>query len=990
MSDAATPLLIDRLQLPEAYPHATAEIRLIETHISWVLLTGHFVYKIKKPCNHGFLDFTTLEKRQHFCEEEIRISGRFAPQLYLAAVPITGSFERPRVGGTGEPIEWAVKLVQFDEDERLDRVFEAGRLDREACRRLGRRIAEIHAGLPRAESDSDFGSPERVREAAGTILEQLARHRPEAALRAAAVGRWLDTRIAANRDVMLRRMVSGSIRGCHGDLHLANLVLHEGQLTPFDAIEFSPSLRWIDVANDIAFLVMDLEARGRPDLAAEVGNAWIESSGDHAAARVLPLYRVSRAAVRAAVAAIQLGQSASADETRRAGLRAESDRYLDLAERIMAPPRPVMLATCGVSGSGKSRLAAELVAAVPAIRLRSDVERKRMAGLSASDPGGAGLYDAAATRATYERLAEQAAAILAAGTSVVVDATCSRRDQRERLAAVATRAGVPLVWLALEAPRELLAARIAARAAEGGDPSDADTNVLAAQLDSREPITSAELAASDAILMQLGPADTEAASATAQRIAALATQRSPDMKHNPAKAAAAGIACVFAALMALMTVLQGDAVAAKPNIVVVLFDDMGYGEPPCYRCDSELETPRLDGLAAAGMRFTDAHSPSSVCTPTRYGLLTGRYPSRIGQYGVLQSFDPPLIEKSRLTVASLLERHGYETACIGKWHLGLEWNGVKQVKGVIPIGSRIVSGPNQLGFDYFYGYTHARNIETIIEQDRVVEHVRAVENQPRMIARAVEWLEKREADKPFFLYFPMCPPHTPIVPSPEFAGTSGAKDTVKNDPRYGDWVYQGDHMLGQILDTLEKKGLAANTLVIATADNGASHRRYPPLRGKKTEIYEGGHRVPFVAKWPGNIEPGSVCDQTICLTDLLATCADILDVKLPATAGEDSVSILPGLLGTAAEPLREAIIHQPLRRQLAIRQGPWKLIFSAEGAGGELYDLHNDLGETTNVASKHPEVVETLTALLKRSIAEGRSTPGAKQPAEPGVKWPVR
>lgn len=448
---------------------------------------------------------------------------------------------------------------------------------------------------------------------------------------------------------------------------------------------------------------------------------------------------------------------------------------------------------------------------------------------------------------------------------------------------------------------------------------------------------------------------------------------------------------VIAALMTLIPVIsQAQTTAAKPNLVYVLFDDMGYGEPTCYRPDSRLKTPRLDRLAAAGMRFTDAHSPSAVCTPTRYGLLTGRYPSRIGQYGVLQSFEPPIIPESRLTVASFLKQHGYETACIGKWHLGLSWDGVKQVKGVIPIGSRVISGPNQLGFDYFYGFTHARNIETIIEQDKVVEHVEAVENQPRMIAKAVEWLEKRDSDKPFFLYFPMCPPHTPVVPAPEFDGVSGAKDTVKQDPQYGDWVYQGDHMLGQILDTLEKRGLAANTLVIAAADNGAAGRPYPPLRGHKTEIYEGGHRVPFVANWPGKIKPGSVSDQTICHTDLLATCADILDVKLPDNAGEDSVSILPALLGTATEPLREAIVHQPIRSQLAIRQGQWKLIFPAKGASHELYDLRNDLGETNNVAAEHPQVVGKLTALMQRYIAEGRSTPGAKQPAEPRVKWPLR
>ncbi len=428
--------------------------------------------------------------------------------------------------------------------------------------------------------------------------------------------------------------------------------------------------------------------------------------------------------------------------------------------------------------------------------------------------------------------------------------------------------------------------------------------------------------------------------------------------------------------------------AEKPNIVVVLFDDLGYGEPPCYRPESKLRMPRLDALAAAGMRFTDAHSASAVCTPTRYGLLTGRYPGRIGQYGVLTTFDRPLIPPSRLTVASLLKQHGYETACIGKWHLGLEWQDVPERKGRLPLGTRITSGPTQLGFDTFYGFTHARNIETVIEQDRVAEHVAAVENQPRMIAKAVEWLGRRTPSKPFFLYLPMCPPHTPVVPAPTFVGMSGAVDEVKKDPRYGDWVYQGDHMLGQVLDALDRQGLAENTLVIATADNGAAGRSYPPLRGQKTQIHEGGHRVPFVARWPGTIAPGAVSDQTICHNDLLATCADILGATLPADAGEDSVSILPALLGTANGPLREATIHQSASRELAIRQGSWKLVFAGKGPP-TLYDLSSDLGEASDVAGDHPEIVTKLTALMKRFIADGRSTPGAPQPAEPRVTWPV-
>ena len=428
--------------------------------------------------------------------------------------------------------------------------------------------------------------------------------------------------------------------------------------------------------------------------------------------------------------------------------------------------------------------------------------------------------------------------------------------------------------------------------------------------------------------------------------------------------------------------------AEKPNLVVVLFDDLGYGQPPCYRAGSKLRMPRLDALAAAGMRFTDAHSASAVCTPTRYGLLTGRYPARIGQYGVFTTFDPPLIPDSRLTVASFLKQHDYETACIGKWHLGLEWQPGVERKDRLPVGTRITRGPNQLGFDSFYGFTHARNIETIIEQDRVAEHVAAIDNQPRMIAKAVEWLERRSPDKPFFLYFPMCPPHTPIVPAPPFAGSSGAVDEVKNDPKYGDWVFQGDHMLGQLLDALDRRGLTANTLVIVTADNGAAGRAYPPLRGRKSQIHEGGHRVPFVARWPGRIEPGTVCDQTICHNDLIATCAAILGEKLPDDAGEDSVSILPALLGTATGPLRKATIHQSASRELAIRHGNWKLVFAGKQAPA-LYDLAADLGETRDVAADHPETVARLTAVMKQFIADGRSTPGQPQPAEPGVTWPV-
>jgi arylsulfatase A-like enzyme len=418
------------------------------------------------------------------------------------------------------------------------------------------------------------------------------------------------------------------------------------------------------------------------------------------------------------------------------------------------------------------------------------------------------------------------------------------------------------------------------------------------------------------------------------------------------------------------------AATEKPNIIFVLFDDMGYGQPKCYREGTEFKTPNLDRLAQEGMRFTDAHSAASVCTPTRYGVLTGRYPSRIGQYGVLTTYSPPIIPTTRLTVASLLKQNGYDTACIGKWHLGMDWSGKPGNEKTVPVGTKLVTSPNAASFDYFFGFTHARNIGTVIEQDMVVANTGEVETQPLLAKKTVEFLDHpARKEKPFFLYLPICPPHTPIVPAPEFVGKSGTKG---KENQYGDWLYQGDWVLGQVLEALERQKLADNTLIIVSSDNGAAGRSYAPLRGSKSSIYEGGHREPFLVRWPGKIKAGAVCDDTICLNDLMATCAEIIGAKLPDDAGEDSVSILPDLLGTAKGPVREATIHQAPNRDLAIRQGPWKLIFLNKG-GRELYNLQTDLSEAKNVAEANPEVVEKLTTLMRRYIGEGRSTIGAPQ-----------
>ncbi len=429
-------------------------------------------------------------------------------------------------------------------------------------------------------------------------------------------------------------------------------------------------------------------------------------------------------------------------------------------------------------------------------------------------------------------------------------------------------------------------------------------------------------------------------------------------------------------LLALFLPLMVQAESEQPpNIVFVLFDDMGYGQPPSYRKESTFKTPNIDHLTKRGMLFSDAHSAAASCTPTRYGILTGRYPSRIGQFGVLNTYSPPIIPQTRLAVASFLKKQGYHTACIGKWHLGMNWIGGKRAKAEqLPIAHRMTGGPNALGFDYFYGFTHARNIETIIEQDKVVAHVKGVDNQPLMIKEAIVYIGERSTKKkPFFLYFPMCPPHKPVVPAPSFIG----KSRWPGKGAYGDWVYQGDHMLGQIMDELKKTGQDKNTLLIATGDNGAAGGSYPPGRAHKGSIYEGGHREPFVACWPGKIAPGSVCHHTICLNDFFATCSDILKAPVPDNAAEDSISLLPILLGKATKSDRQATIHRS-HNSLAIRKGEWKLIFHRSG-NRELFRLDSDISETRDVAGENSQIVQDFSQLLQSYIDRGRSTPCTDQ-----------
>lgn len=447
---------------------------------------------------------------------------------------------------------------------------------------------------------------------------------------------------------------------------------------------------------------------------------------------------------------------------------------------------------------------------------------------------------------------------------------------------------------------------------------------------------------------------------------------------------------------------------AKPNIVILLADDLGYGDVHALNpARGRIKTPNYDRLAREGMTFTDAHGGSAVCTPTRYGLLTGRYAWRTRlQQGVIDGFLPPLIAADRLTIGRMLQSEGYHTAIIGKWHLGftLDNGEVGQRKSPgeasAPIGSRVIDGPITRGFDYFYGVQHARSMGTFFEQDRAVELVKPVDALGKLTRRVTRYIAERAATgKPFLLYFALTSPHTPIVPSQEWQGKSGLGS-------YGDFVMETDWAVGEVLAAIDAAGIAGNTLVLASSDNGCAPQAGTPqlekqghfasaqFRGYKSDIWEGGHRVPFLARWPGRIQPGSRSTRTICLTDVMATCAEILGFELQDAQGEDSVSFL-GTLDGKPMATREPVVHHSIEGRFAIRQGPWKLELTP-GSGGwgkpndtearsqslppvQLYDLAADPGETRNVQAQQPEKVAQLTRLLEQFVQEGRSTPGRPQ-----------
>ncbi|MEI6074821.1 MAG: arylsulfatase [Verrucomicrobiota bacterium] len=473
----------------------------------------------------------------------------------------------------------------------------------------------------------------------------------------------------------------------------------------------------------------------------------------------------------------------------------------------------------------------------------------------------------------------------------------------------------------------------------------------------------------------------------------------------------------FATLLLVSVVAShaAEAPAKRPHIVFILCDDLGYGDVHCLNPErGKIATPSIDRLALRGMTFTEAHSTSAVCTPSRYSMLTGRYNWRSSlQSGVLHGFSPPLIAPERLTLPALLKQQGgYRTACIGKWHLGMTFQG--ETKNW-DLTKPIKDGPTTRGFDYFFGISASLDMPPFayIENDHFTQlpsvtktwkrsgpaapDFEAVDVLPLLTRKAKEFIMASAAtNRPFFLFVPLTSPHTPLVPTKEWQGKSGLGE-------YGDFVMETDWAIGEVFAALDKAGIADNTLVIFSSDNGCApyigvdelekqgHYASADRRGYKADIWDGGHRIPLLACWPGKIKTGSTSDQLVSLVDLMATCADIAGAKIPKNAGEDSVSFLPALLGKATTPVREALVFHSINGSFAIRQGRWQLELCPDSGGWsapkpgsqeaqglppvQLYDMAKDVGERTNEYEKHPEIVAQLTKLLEKYVADGSSIP---------------
>lgn len=473
----------------------------------------------------------------------------------------------------------------------------------------------------------------------------------------------------------------------------------------------------------------------------------------------------------------------------------------------------------------------------------------------------------------------------------------------------------------------------------------------------------------------------------------------------------------------------------KPNIVFIFADDMGYGDVSALNENSKIQTTNIDRIASEGVTFTDAHSSSSVSTPSRYSLLTGRYNWRSDlKSGVLMGYNKALISPDRRTIASVLRDQGYQTACIGKWHLGWDWNNIEAGKDSVDFSKPITNGPTTRGFDYFYGiiasldmapYVYVENDMPTALPDRETvndgmkywrkgptasdfDHEQTL---PNFINRAVDYIhDKSKEDKPFYLYLPLPAPHTPILPIKEYQGKSGLNP-------YGDFVLMVDDMVGKVMKALKEAGVEDNTIIVFSTDNGCSPQakfdelqakgHYPSYiyRGHKADLFDGGHRIPCVVRWPARVKP-HVVGQTVCLTDFFATFAAVADYQLRDSEGEDSYNILPLLLNEKeGEVIREATVHHSINGDFTIRKDEWKLLLSPSSGGWsfpkpgtddeviktlpsvQLYNMQSDPAEKNNVYAEHPEVVKELKDLMIKYVKEGRSTPGTPQKNDGPEVW---
>jgi uncharacterized protein len=497
MDAAPLPRLIAALRDPARYPHPAEAIEVIETHISVVVLAGAFAYKLKKPVDFGFLDFRTLAARRQFCEEEVRINRRTAPQLYLDVVALRGTPDAPRFDGTGEIIEYAVRMRRFPDDALFVHRVGRGEMDSAMAATLGAEIATFHAAVARADAASAFGDPDRVLAPAIENFAQMLALPVDPATRERLswLRDWTAREFDRLRSVIANRKRDGFVRECHGDLHLGNIAWIDEAPVLFDAIEFNADFRWIDVMSDVAFVLMDLLDHDLAPLAARCLDAYLQATGDFAGVAILRFHIVYRAMVRAKIAALRAHQSgvSAEDQTH---LGHECAGYLDLGRRVADGNRPALVLMHGLSGTGKSVLAGELMERLGAIRVRSDVERKRLHGLAATARSGSatgdGLYTANASEATYDQLLAIARSVLEAGWPVIVDAAFLRQASRARFLALAESMTVPRAIVACRAPEATLRDRILQREAMGTDPSEAGIGVLERQIETAESLTEAE------------------------------------------------------------------------------------------------------------------------------------------------------------------------------------------------------------------------------------------------------------------------------------------------------------------------------------------------------------------------------------------------------------------------------------------------------------------------------------------------------------------